>query len=89
VATSKPMVVMEARSSCVSDAKVWFQTDARTKNQKNQNVGSGSVQFSPHIFGCRFGSRFYDFQNLESWVQTGSNQTFCTYFFLIFLLRIE
>ena len=34
-----------------SDAKVQFQTDARTENQKNQTVGSGSVQFGPHILG--------------------------------------
>jgi len=72
-----------------SDAEVRFRTDASTENRKNRTVGSGSVQFGPQILGCQFGSRFYDFLNFENWVRTSSNQTFCTYFFLIFLLRIE
>jgi len=73
----------------ISDAEVRFRTDARTENWNNWTVGSGSVQFGPQILGCQFGSRFYDFLNFENWVWTGSNRTFCTYFFLIFLLRIE
>ena len=72
--------------SDTSDAKVRFRTDARTENRKNRTVGSGSVQFGPQILGCQFGSQFYDFLNFENWVRTGSNRTFCTYFFLIFLL---
>jgi len=81
--------IVAYRATSGSDAEVRFRTDARTENRKNRTVGSGSVQFGPQILGCQFGSRFYDFLNFENWVRTGSNRTFCTYFFLIFLLRIE
>jgi len=67
-------------ATATSDAKVRFWTDARTENQKNQTVSSGSVRFSPWLLGCRFGSRFYNFQYFE-------NRTFCWYFFCNFMCR--
>ena len=74
----------------ISDAKVWFWTAAKNQNgwtePKVHSVqsSSGSGNFSTCLVLSLEGCQIF-----KSWVQTGSNQTFCSHFLLIFSCRID